>query len=290
MFGLFKTAFDEWNKDHAPRLGAALSYYMVFSLGPLLLIIISVVGLIWGQAAVENQLVGQFQSVLGPQGAQFVQSAIAGAGRPSESLIGGLIGLVTLVLGAIGVFMQLQDALNTIWGVTPRPHAGWRELVRTRVISFAMVLVIGLLLVVSLMAQVAVEAVFTYLGSQLPFSPTVVRALNFFIPLAVMTILFALIFKFLPDAEIRWRDVWIGALLTSVLFIIGQFVLGIYLTHTATGSTYGAAGSLVIFMVWIYYSAQILFFGAEFAKVYATRHGREIEPAPNARRITEVEG
>ncbi len=288
MLSLLKATFDKWNKDHAPRLGAALAYYMVFSLGPLLLILIALVGLAWGQAAAENQLVETLQSTVGPQGAQFIQAAIAGASRPREGLLASAIGLVTLLLGAIGVFVQLQEALNEIWGVTPRPHLGWQALVRNRLLSFGMVLVIGLLLLVSLVVQVGIEAAFRYLGSSLPFSSTLVQGVDFFASLAVITLLFALIFKYLPDAEIAWKDVWIGALLTALLFLIGRFALGLYLASSAVGSAYGAAGSLVVVLTWIYYSAQILFFGAEFTQVYATRYGHGIVPSPNAQRITEL--
>ncbi len=287
MFGLFKTTFDEWNKDHAPRLGAALAYYMVFALGPLLLILTAILGLVLGQSAAQDRLVGQLQGVVGPQGAQFIQTAIASSGRPSDSLIGGAIGLATLVLGALGIFLQLQDALNAIWGVTPRPHLGWRELVRTRVLSFAMVIAVALLLAASLIVQVAIEAALSYMGSTVPYSATVVRGVDFFISLGVITILFALIFKYLPDAEIRWRDVWVGAILTSLLFLIGRYALSLYLAHSAVASIYGAAGSLIVILIWVYYFAQILFFGAEFTKVYATRHGRAVVPAPNAERIVE---
>ncbi len=291
MIALFKTTFDEWNKDHAPRLGAALAYYMIFSLGPLFIILIAILGLVYGQAAAQDQLIGQFQGIVGTEGARFIQDAIAGTGKPSNNVIGGVIGFVMLIVGALGVFLQLQDALNSIWGVKPRPHSGWRTFIRNRVVSFAMLLAVAFLLLVSLVIQVAIEAVFTYLGSALPFSSTMVRGMDFFASLAIITILFALIFRYLPDAEIAWRDVWIGAMLTSLLFLIGRFVLGIYLAHSAVADVYGAAGSLILLLLWIYYSAQILFFGAEFTKVYATRHGRAVVPAPNAERITErVEG
>ncbi len=291
MFGLFKTTFDEWNKDHAPRLGAALAYYMIFSLGPLFLILLAILGLVFGPAAAKNQLVEQFQGVVGIEGARFIQDAIAGAAKPSDNVIGALIGFVILFVGALGVFLQLQDALNSIWGVAPRPHAGLHTFIRNRVVSFAMLLAVAFLLLASLVVQVVIEAVITYLGSALPFSATVVQGANFFASLAIVTVLFALIFKVLPDAQIAWRDVWIGAMLTSLLFLIGRFALSIYLAHSAVADVYGAAGSLILVLLWIYYSAQILFFGAEFTKVYATRHGRTVVPAPNAERITEqVEG
>lgn len=287
IFALLKDTFVEWNKDHAPRLGAALAYYTVFSLGPLLLIIISLLGLVFGTSAAQDQIVGQLQGLVGAEGARFIQDAIASASKPTTSIIASVIGIATLLLGAIGVFGQLQDALNAIWHVTPKPGLGIREMIKDRVLSFGMVLAVGFLLLVSLVVSAGLTALFKYFGTLVPMPATVAEGVNFFVSFGVITALFALIFKYLPDAIIPWRNVWIGAALTSLLFVIGKFVLGFYLGSSSIGSSYGAAGSLVIVLVWIYYSAQILFFGAEFTKAYAMRYGEGIVPAPNAELVVD---
>lgn len=288
IFELFKDTFDSWNKDHAQRLGAALAYYTMFSLGPLLIIVIAIAGLVFGPAAARNQIVGQVQGLVGPQGAEFIQSAIQGANRPSASIIATIIGIVTLLLGALGVFGQLQDALNAIWGVTPKPNRGLiRGIIQDRLLSFTMVLGTGFLLLVSLVLSTVLTAAVKYFGELIPFSATVLEGINFFVSFVVITLLFAFIFKYLPDAEVTWKDVWIAALFTSLLFVIGKFLLGLYLGNSTIGSTYGAAGSVIVVLVWIYYSAQILFFGAEFSKVFALRYGKGIVPAPNAVRVVQ---
>ena len=290
IFELFKDTFTNWNKDHAPRLGAALAYYTVFSLGPILIIVIAIAGLVFGERAAQGQLVGQIQGLVGEQGAAFIQTAIESASQPRSSLIATLIGIVTLLLGALGVFAQLQDALNAIWGVTPKPNRGWRGLVGDRLLSFSMIIVVGFLLMVSLVISAALAAFFKYVGGFVPMTAMVAEGVNFFVSFAVITLLFALIFKYLPDAQIAWSNVWIGAAITALLFAIGKFVLGFYLGNSAIGSAYGAAGSILVVLVWIYYSAQILFFGAEFTKAYANRYGAGIIPAPNAVRVTEEMG
>lgn len=285
VFDLFKDTFESWNKDNAQRLGAALSYYTVFSLGPLLIIMIALVGLIFGRAAVQGMIVNQVQGLVGSQGAQFVQTAIASAYNPGEGIIAAVIGVVTLILGALGIFGELQGSLNTIWGVQLKPTAGWRGMIQQRLLSFAMVLAVGFLLLVSLVASAALSAFSGYLGSFLPMSAAVLQGFYFFFSLVVITILFALIFKYLPDAEIAWRNVWVGAAITALLFTVGKYVLGLYLGQSRIISAYGAAGSVIIILVWVYYSAQILFFGAEFTQAFAKRYGKGIVPAPNAERI-----
>ncbi len=284
---LFKDTFDNWNKDHAQRLGAALAYYTVFSLGPLLIIVIAIAGLVFGQQAAQGQIVDQLRGLVGDQGATFIQSAIAASSTPRTGLIASVIGVATLILGALGVFGALQDALNAIWGVQPKPGRGIKGLITDRLLSFSMVIVVGFLLLVSLVISAALAAFLKYFGGMLPFSSTVLQGINFFVSFAVVTLLFALIFKVLPDAKVHWSDVWIGAVLTALLFAIGKFILGYYLGTSAYASSYGAAGSLIIVLVWIYYSAQILFFGAEFTKAFAQRYGEGIVPADNAVRVTE---
>ncbi len=290
VFDLFKETFEAWNNDHAQRLGAALSYFTVFSIGPLLVIVVGIAGFVFGESAARQQVLAQAQSLLGAQGAQFIETAMANASKPSTDIVFSAIGLVTLVLGALGVFGQLQDALNAIWGVTPKPEGGLKGLLhmlQSRLLSFTMVVGTGFLLLVSLVISAAISAFVEYFGAFLPFSGTVLQGINFFVSLFVITIVFAFIFKYLPDAQIRWRSVWVGALLTALLFDIGRFILGYYLGNSQLGSAYGAAGSLLIVLVWIYYSAQILFFGAEFTKVFATRYGEGVVPTQNAVRVTE---
>jgi membrane protein len=288
IFDLFKDTWIAWNSDHAQRLGAALAYYTVFSIGPLLIIVIAIAGLVFGREAARNQVVGQIQGLVGVQGAGFVQATIESAGRPGSGLVASLIGIATLALGALGVFGQLQDALNEIWQVTPKPNRGWRGVVSDRLLSFSMVVVVGFLLLVSLVVSAGLTAFFRYFGQAVPWSVTVVQGVNLIVSFVTITFLFALVFKYLPDAQIAWSHVWIGAAITSLLFVIGKFALGLYLGNSAIGTVYGAAGSVVIVLVWVYYSAQILFFGAEFTKVYAAHRGHEIVPAPNAVRVTEV--
>jgi membrane protein len=287
VYELFRDTFTEWNKDHAQRLGAALAYFTVFSLGPLLIIVIAIAGLVFGAAAARGQIVTQIQALVGEQGAAFVETAIQSASKPSSSILASLIGLGTLLLGALGVFAQLQDALNAIWHVAPKPNRGWRGIVQDRVLSFSMVLAVGFVLLVSLVVSAGLAAFLKYFGAMLPMSSVVIEALNFFVSFAVITLLFALIFKYLPDALISWSTVWTGAAMTSLLFVIGKFFLGLYIGNSAVSSSYGAAGSLAVVLVWVYYSAQILFFGAEFTKVYATRYGHGILPAPNAERVND---
>ncbi len=284
---LFKETFDEWNRDHAPRLGAALAYYTVFSVGPLLVIAIAVASLVFDRAAVQSQILAQIRGLVGEQGARFVQTAVEGGQQSGTDIIATVIGAGTLVLGALGVFGQLQDALNAIWDVAPKPGRGIKGLIKDRLLPFTMVLGTGFLLLVSLIVSTGITAMVTFLGERLAFSSAALEGINFFLSLIPITLIFALIFKYLPDAEITWSNVWVGALLTALLFVIGKFLLGVYLGGSQIGTTYGAAGSVIIVLVWIYYSAQILFFGAEFTKVYAERYGQGIVPAPDAVREAE---
>jgi membrane protein len=288
LWQVLKETAKDWSEDKAARLAAALAYYTIFSLAPLLIIIIGIAGLVFGRQAVQGQLVGQIQGVVGQQGAQLIQTMIQGASKPSSGIIATVIGAVTLLVGAMGVFGQLQDSLNTIWEVKPRPGRGFLAVVKDRLASFLMVLGIGLLLVVSLVISAAVSA-FGQEAGRLLGSSAVAQVLNFLVPFLVITLLFAMIFKVLPDVEISWREVWVGAAVTALLFSVGRILLGLYLGRAGTTSAYGAAGSLVIVLLWIYYSAQILFFGAEFTQVYARRYDRQIEPSANAVRVSAAE-
>ncbi len=288
VWRLLKETFAEWNQDKAERLAAALAYYTMFSLAPLLVIVIAIAGLVFGQEAARGNIVGQIQGLVGREGAQFIQAAIQNASKPkSGGTIASIISVVVLLFGASWVFGALQDALNTIWEVQPKPGRGVITIIRTRFLSFAMILGIGFLLLVSLVVSAALAAVFNLIGKLLPAFSFLLPTANFVISFAVITLLFALIYKVLPDVKIVWRDVWIGSAMTSLLFTIGKSLLGLYLGNGSFGSTYGAAGSLVIILAWVYYSAQILFFGAEFTKVYTKRYGSQIVPDENAVPLTE---
>jgi len=281
-FDMIKETFKEWQEDGALDLGAALSYYAIFSLAPLLLIVIGVAGLVWGREAVQGQLVSQLQGLVGEQGGQAIQTMIANAGKHGSGVMATIIGVLTILFGATGVFVQLQTSLDRIWNVEPRPGAGIRGFVKTRLLSFGMILGIGFLLLVSLVLATAVTAVTTWATGLLPAAKVLAEGLTFVVSFALTTLLFAMIFKVLPDVKIAWRDVWIGAAATALLFTLGKFLIGLYLAKSSVASTYGAAGSLVIVLLWIYYSSQILFLGAEFTQVYAGRYGSNIRPSEHA--------
>lgn len=281
-FSMIKETFKEWMEDRAPLQAAAMAFYTIFSLAPLLLIIISVAGLVFGREAAQGALVGQLRGLLGDQGAEMIQTMIANAHKSGASIITTIIGIVTLLLGASGVFGHLQEMLNTIWDVKPAPNRGIMGAIRSRFLSFSMVLGVGFLLVVSLVLSAALAALTQYLGTILPGADALWHAVNFVVSFLVITLLFAMIFKVLPEAKVAWRYVWLGAVVTALLFTAGKFLLGLYLGQSAVGSTFGAAGSLIIILLWIYYSAQILFLGAEFTQVYARRRGAGIRPAEGA--------
>lgn len=286
IWRLLKETFTEWQQDKASRLAAALSYYTAFSLAPLLILAIAIAGAIFGQEAARGEVVGQLQGLIGQDGAEFIETAIDNANRPSSNsgLIASLISLVILLFGASGVFTQLQDSLNDIWNVTPKPDQGIKLLIQKRVLAFGMILVIGFLLLVSLVLSTAISALTTFMTGWVADFSWLWQIVNLALSLAVITGLFALIYKYLPDARVDWNDVLIGAFITALLFTIGKFLIGLYLGNSSFSSTYGAAGSLIVILAWVYYSAQILFFGAEFTQVYARRYGSRIEPDEHATR------
>jgi membrane protein len=277
FFGLLKQTFTEWNEDHAPRLAAALAYYTAFSIAPLLVVVIGIVGIIVSQDTVQKQILFEVQRSVGPDAAKTVGELITNASKPAEGLLATILGIVTLLLGAGGAFGQLQDALNTIWDVDPsstgKQNSGVIFQIQNRFLSFGMVLFVGFLLLVSLVINAVIAAVSVYVVNLLPGVEFLVSLVNLVISLVVITAMFAMIYKFLPKVKLEWRDVIVGAVMTSVLFTVGRFLLGWYLGRSGTASAYGAAGSFVLILVWIYYSAQIFLFGAEFTQVYARRHG-----------------
>jgi membrane protein len=284
VFGLLKQTFQEWLGDKAPQLGAALAYYTVFSLAPLILVLLAIVGVIFRDdpAGTWNKITEQMSYFLDPSAVQVVQSIAQKASEPGKSTIATIIGVALAILGASGVFGQLQDALNTIWGVKAKPGGGIWGFLRNRFLSFAMVAGVCFLLLVSLTLESLLKAFSHYVQTVLPGGIVVALAVYFIFDFAVVVLLFAMIFKFLPDVEIQWRDVWIGAVITTILFGIGKWLLGFYLGSGAAGSAYGAASSLITLLLWVYYSSQILLFGAEFTQVYAARAGRAFKPTEYA--------
>jgi membrane protein len=280
LLELFRETVAEWLGDKARRLGASLAFYSLLSLAPLLIVIVAVAALAYGQEAACGQLVWQIQGLVGPDGAKAIQGLIQGAYKPGAGMIASLLSVVALAFGASSVVIELRDALNTIWHVTPDPrNAGFANifrLVKERFYSFALILAAGLLLLVSLVLNALVAAMGSYYGSFLPTPEAVLHAATFFFSFLVITFLFAAIYKLLPEVHLRWSDVAIGASVTSLLFTIGKQLISLYLGKASFGSTYGAAGSLVIVLVWVYYSAMLFFLGAEFTKVYTKTYGSQL--------------
>ncbi|AKG20590.1 YihY/virulence factor BrkB family protein [Calothrix sp. 336/3] len=285
LWSLLQETFGEWQKDKASRLAAALAYYTIFSIAPLLIIVIAVVGAVFGEAAARGAIAAQLQSLVGGAGAEVIQTAIQNANKPQQGAIASIISVIVLMFGATGLFTELQDSLNTIWEVQAKPGRAVKTMVRNRFLSFAMVLGIGFLLLVSLVISGVLQGVVGYFKNILPGIDIIWQLINFFLGFTISTLLFGLIFKVLPDVKIKWSDVLVGAGITSLLFSLGRFILGQYLGNGSFGSAYGAAGSVVVILAWVYYAAQILFFGAEFTQVYARRYGSQIIPTKNAVRV-----
>lgn len=282
LWAILRRAGREWVSDKAPRLAAALAFYTILSITPLFLIAVAIAGAVFGHDAATGALNDQLRGLVGDAGAEVARTTLQNADRPKAGLVATVVGVVTLLFGASGVFGELQGALNDVWDVKPRPDRGIWNTVRDRFLSFGMVVVIGFLLLVSLVVTTALTAAAHYLDEVAPGVPLLMRAANFGISFAVITVLFALVFKYLPDARIEWRDVWVGALATTALFTVGKYLIGLYLGRAGVGTPFGAAGSLVAFVVWVYYSALIVFFGAELTQATAAESGRTIEPTPNA--------
>ena len=283
---MFKAAFAEWSEDKASRLAAALSYYSAISLAPLLIVLLSIAGLVFGREAASGHIAGQVQGLVGQDRAQVIEDIIANANKPATGVVSGVVGTIILLLGAAGVFGAHQDGLNTVWEVEPKPGRGVVGILKDRFLSLTMVLGVGFLLLVSLVLSAALALLGKYFAGILPLHPLVLEVMNFVLSFGVITLLFALMFKILPDVEIAWSDVWIGAAITALLFTIGKVLIGLYLGRSTIGTTYGAAGSLVVILIWIYYSAQILFFGAELTQVYTNKYGSKIRPSKDAVQVT----
>jgi membrane protein len=280
MWQLLKTTWQEWNDDEASQLAAALSYYTAVSVAPLLVLVVVIAGLFLGQEAAQGQLITQLRAGMGTEGAQFLETVLQNADQPTLASAAGIISFLTLLWGSTNVFAQLQNSLNKIWNVERRPGAGIWATLRSRLLSFTMVLGVAFLLLVSLVVSSLLIVFVDWGHGLLPGADWVWQVVNFLVSFVVITFLFAAIFKVLPDVAIAWRNVWLGAVVTALLFSVGKYLLGLYLANA--GSTYGAVGSLVVFLLWVFYSAQILFMGAEFTQVYARRYGAGIRPDADA--------
>ena len=279
---LLKSVLADWWEDNAPRLGAALAYYTLFSLSPLLIIAVAIAGLIFGREAAQGHIIAQIEGLVGHEGAIAVQAMIESARKPAAGIIASLFGLVTLLAGATGLFGELQAALNTIWEAPDRPGSGFIGILKNRFLSFTMVLGMGFLLLVSLLVSASLAAAGHFLGGLFPAAAFVGQVVNFLASILVTTLLFAMIYKYLPNVAITWNDVWIGATVTALLFTAGKFLIGLYLGTSGVTSAYGAASSLVIILIWVYYSAQIFLLGAEFTQLYATRWGSRFRYTPTS--------
>jgi membrane protein len=290
-FSLLKQTGQEFLQDKGPQLGAALAYYTVFSLAPLILVVLAVVGVIFRDdpAGAWTKITQQMSYFLDPSAIQVVQDIARKASQPGKTTVATAIGVALALFGASGVFGQLQDALNTMWGVKAKPGLGIWGFLRSRFLSFAMVAGVCFLLLVSLTIEALLKAFSQYVQSVLPGGLIVAMSVYLVFDFAIVVLLFAMIFKFLPDVKIQWRDVWIGAVMTAILFGIGKWLLGLYLGSGAAGSAYGPASSLITLLLWVYYSSQILLFGAEFTQVYADRSGREVKPDEYAVRVERKE-
>lgn len=266
-WSLFARAGAQWMAHKDARLGAALAYYSVFSIGPLIVIAVAVAGLLFGQDAVRGEVTAGLKGMLGETGAQALEAMLTSASKPAEGVLAASIGLATLIFAAIGVVVQLKDALNTVWEVKTPPGKGLWGFVRAYVLSFAGVLALGFLLLVSMLISTALAAAGKYLAAFVP--EAALQALSFAVSFLVITCLFAMMFKWLPDAKVRWRDVWLGAAITAALFELGKFLIAFYIGKQGLESTYGAAASIVVVLIWVYFSAQIVLFGAEITNVQA---------------------
>ena len=288
--GIFKNAFKGFSDDKVLKLSGSLAYTMVFSMGPLILIIITTSSFFFGREAIEGRVYGQLEGFLGRDTAYQLQEIIKHATISGKNKLATIIGIVFLVIGATGIFSEIQDSINMIWGVKPKPKKGWITFLKNRFLSFSIIVGLGFLLLVSLVISAVVEAFGNHLKVWLSGASTVLLyIINQVVSIGISGFIFAVIFKVLPDAKIKWKDVIVGALVTTLLFLLGKFAISFYISKSNVGSTFGAAGSLVVLLLWIYYSSVILYFGAEFTMSYALHNGEPIEPADYAVTIKEVE-
>jgi membrane protein len=280
---LLKKSAIEFLNDNAIKLSASLSYYTIFSVAPMLIVIISFAGIFFGRDAIEGKIYGQIKGLIGDKAAVLIQGMIAGIKQTQHTITGATIGIIILVLGATGVFTEIQGSINFIWSVKAKPKKGWLKLIINRVISFSLVISCGFILMVSLILNALMDLLNDRLTLYLHnFAVTTIYIINLCLIFIVIALMFAIIFKVLPDARIRWRDAFAGSIFTSILFLGGKFLISLYLVHSKIGLTYGAAASAVILLLWVYYSSIILYFGAEFTKVYTIDKGSGIRPTDNS--------
>lgn len=289
IWSLIRQTFREWNEDKAPQLGAALAFYTALSVAPLFVITLGIAAFFFGTEAASGQLTHQLRSLVGEVGGNAIEDMIASDNRTTEGAGATILSVVTLLFGASGVFGQLQSALNTIWEVRPKPDRGIWGVVRERFLSFTMVMGMAFLLLVSLVITALIASLGSFLESLPDSLKWIAQAVNLLVSFGVITLLFAMTFKLLPDVKMAWRDVWLGAILTAALFMTGKFAIGLYLGRSSMASSYGVAGSFVVLLVWVYYSAQILFFGAELTQVYANRYGSRIVADESAEPLNEAD-
>lgn len=289
-FSLLKETFTNWNEHDPWRMSAVIAYYAIFSLPGLLIVIIKVVGYFVGDKEVSDELNTTISAQMGPQAAEQMQTIIDQSNNTEGFTLATIVGIGSLVFGATGVFYHVKESLNTMWEVEVKPQKAWLKLIKDRLFSFSMVLIIGFLMLMSLAVSSLITVFSDYLNSVFPhYGPMFFTVVNIVVSLIIITVLFALMFKVLPDAKVRWRDVWVGAIVTSILFVIGKTLIGLYLGYSDPGSAYGAAGSIILILLWVSYTSLILFFGAEFTQTYGRRHGMEIIPVEFAVRVSKAE-
>lgn len=290
LWKVLKATFSGFSNDNGLKLSASLAYYTVFSLAPLLILIISLAGLFFGTEAATNKLYPQIEHYVGSSAALQIQGMLKNLQLSGKTGMAVVIGVTTLLLGASSIFLEIQDSLNTIWRVKAKPKKGWVKMLQNRFLSFSLILGLGFLLMASLIINFLMNALGKQIERFLPIiTGPLLKGINLGITLVIISVLFGIIFKFLPDVKIKWKDVRSGAFFTAILFMIGQYIISLYITYTAQGSAYGAAGSLIVILVWIYYTSAILYIGAEFTQVYAEAIGSRIEPAEYAVHVQQTE-
>ena len=289
-FSILKASFNAFMDDNALKMSASLAYYTVFAMAPLIMILISAASIFYGREAIQNKVFEELNGFLGNDAAMKIQEILQEITLKSDSTLAIIIGVATLFIGATGVFIEIQDSINQIWRVKAKPKKGWKKLIINRILSFSMIISLGFLLIVSLIINGIILALSAKLTQYFPdMTIFIIEILNAAITFVVIAALFGIIFKFLPDVEISWKDVRVGAIFTAILFTIGRYLIGLYIEKVGPGSAYGAAGSLIIILVWVYYTSAILYFGAEFTQVYAECYGGKITPAPYAVHIVKTE-
>jgi membrane protein len=289
-FNILKASYKAFLDDNALKMSASLAYYTVFAMAPLLMILISAASIFYGKAAIQNKVFSELNGFLGSDAAMKIQEVLQKITINDNSTSAIIIGVVTLFIGATGVFLEIQDSINQIWRVKAKPKKGWKKLIINRLLSFSMIITLGFLLIVSLIVNGIILALSAKLSQYFPeVTIVIVEAVNFAVTFVVIAFLFGIIFKYLPDVEISWKDIRVGAIFTAILFTVGRSLIGLYIEKVGPGSAYGAAGSLIVILVWVYYTAAILYFGAEFTQVYSECYGGKIRPASYAVHVKKIE-